>query len=161
MQLKLSEVTRVGLFYSASFPYPSNELCSNWIKFYSRPDARMSRSFRHTQSSTSCSRRFKACQNTSKLSSFFSVSWGWSLMPVVSFPTAQAQRVGKKFPNCALPRIAREKHSPSVVRHFEPLKSRCQMNGPGKDLLLCSETLPDICRATELHYAKPLKTKVY
>jgi len=82
-------------------------------------------------------------------------------MPVVSFSIAQAQRVGKKFPNSAFPRIAREKHSPSVVRHFEPLKSRCQMNGLGKDLLLCSETLPDIYRITESHYAKPLKTKVY
>ena len=82
-------------------------------------------------------------------------------MPVVSFSIAQAQRVGKKFPNCAFTRIAREKHSRSVTRHFEPLKLRCQLNGLGKDLLLCSETLPDIYRTTELHYAKPLKTKVY
>jgi hypothetical protein len=35
------------------------------------------------------------------------------------------------------------------------------VNSLGKDLLLCSETVPDNCRTTELHYAKSLKTKVY
>jgi len=41
------------------------------------------------------------------------------------------------------------------------LDSHNKMNSLGKDLPLCSETIPDVCRATELHYAKSQKTKAY
>ena len=60
-----------------------------------------------------------------------------------SLPRAQAQLLGKKFPNYVFPRIARGKHS--LLR----LGARNKMSGVGKDLLLCCETVPDICRATE------------
>jgi hypothetical protein len=104
----------------------------------------MSINFRHTlHPAHHVPVKFRGVSERLGTKSLFSNTLALASNPLCSLLRAHAQILGKKFPNYVFPRIAREKHS--LLR----LGARNKMSGVGKDLLLCCETVPDICRATE------------
>lgn len=74
-----------------------------------------------------------------------------------SIPGAPALLSGKKFPNYASENLPQELESVPNPSDSQSLRQNCL----GKELLLCCEIVPEICRSSQLHDAKSLKTKDY
>jgi hypothetical protein len=112
--------------------------------------------------STSCSSQSRACGNQQETKfCFFSILQS---APKPTRFTRESTRpaYGKGIAQFRLLRIAGGEASPAPCEGCRRrLWSPEILEGLGKDLLLCSETVPDICRTTKLSCAKSLKTNVY